>query len=134
MSVEQIVEPSPPPVVEVLTARVDDTVEELLLSIARGSPEALAALQTRMAGLVRVNVRRVLRDASRCEAITTTTFAELLEDAVDFDPGKHNAQTWLLTRAHQHAMDGLEAVAGTSGLQDRKTETTPTDAPLVSLP
>lgn len=97
----------------VVTGGSTDTVEALLLSVAGGSKEAFVALQTRMAGLVRVNVRRVLRDASRSEAVTQETFAEALQDAVHFDPHRDSAQTWLLTRAHQHAMDGLRSVDGT---------------------
>lgn len=89
-----------------------DTVEALLLSVARGNQEALVALQSRMAGLVLVNVRRVLRDASRSEAVADETFAEVLENAIHFDPHRDSAQTWLLTRAHQHAMDGLRSVEG----------------------
>ena len=90
-----------------------DTVEALLLSVAGGNQEAFVALQSRMVGLVRVNVRRVLRDASRSEAVTQKTFADVLEDAVHFDPHRDSAQTWLLTRAHQHALDGLRSIDGT---------------------
>jgi hypothetical protein len=89
------------------------TVETLLLSVAHGDREAFVALQSRMAGLVHVNVRRVLRDASRAEAVTQSIFAELLEDTVGFDPRRDSAQTWLLTRAHQRAMDGLRSVDDT---------------------
>ena len=89
-----------------------DAVEAQLLLVAQGDLEALAALQVRMAGLVRVNVRRVLRDASRTEAITETIFAGLLEDAACFDPARDDAQTWMLMRAHQHALDGLRSADG----------------------
>ncbi len=87
-----------------------DPIEALLLSVAHGDQEALVALQSRMAGLVRVNVRRILRDASQANAVTESVFAELLENAIRFDPDRSDAQTWLLTRAHQHAMDGLHHV------------------------
>ena len=90
-----------------------DTVEALLLSVARGNQEAFVALQSRIAGLVRVNVRRVLRDASRSEAVTQEIFAEVLQDAIHFDPHRDSAHTWLLTRTHQRAMDGLRSVDGT---------------------
>jgi len=89
------------------------TVEALLLSVARGDQEAFVALQSRMTGLVRVNVRRVLRDAPRSEAVTQRALAEVLEDAIHFDPHQGSAQTWLLTRAHQRAMDELRSVYGT---------------------
>lgn len=97
------------PRVVVLTGVSVDTVETLLLAIARGNQEAFIALQSRMAGLVRVNVRRVLRDASRCEATTQETFAEVLKDALQFDPHRESAELWLLTRAHQRALDGLRS-------------------------
>ena len=84
-----------------------DPIEVLLLAVARGDHEAFTALQSRISGLVRVNVRRVLRDVSRSEAVTQATFAEILEDAISFDPHLGDAQTWLLTRAHQHAIDEL---------------------------
>lgn len=113
MSVDPFGGQSPLPARDVGTGGPTDTVEALLLSVARGNQEAFVALQTRMAGLVRVNVRRVLRDASRSEAVTQETFAEALEDAIHFDPHRDSAETWLLTRAYQHAMDGLRSVDGT---------------------
>lgn len=107
-----------------------DTIETLLLSVARGDEEAFVALQSRMAGLVRVNVRRVLRDASRTEAVTQETFAEVLLDAIHFDPGRDSAETWLLKRAHQHAMDGLHSVEGTDDPQTPRID----QSELVLLP
>ncbi|MEX0953253.1 MAG: hypothetical protein WDZ26_05440 [Nitriliruptoraceae bacterium] len=82
-----------------------DTVEALLLGVARGNQHAFVALQSRMAGLVHLNVRRVLRDASRSETVTRETFDNARQDAVHFDPRRDSAQTWLLTRAHEHATD-----------------------------
>jgi RNA polymerase sigma-70 factor, ECF subfamily len=99
---------------DVVAGGSTDTVEALLLSVASGDHEAYVALERRMAGLVRVNVRRVLRDGARSEAVTEKTFAEVLEDAIRFDPHRDSAQTWLLTRAHQRAMDELRAVDGTA--------------------
>jgi hypothetical protein len=92
-----------------------DIVEDLLLSVARGDPEAFVALQNRMASLVRVNVRRVLRDASRSETVTQETFAEVLEDAINFDPDRDNGKAWLLTRAHQRAMAALGSALAAGG-------------------
>lgn len=96
---------------DVITGVPADTIEALLLSVARGDQEAFVALQSHIAGLVRVNVRRVLRDASRTEAVTQETFAEVLEHAISFDPHRDNALTWLLTRAHQRANDELSSQA-----------------------
>lgn len=122
MSVDHLVAQPPPPVAEALTDLGEDTVDALLLSIAHGSPEAFVALQARMSGLVRVNVRRVLRDAARCEAVTQATFAEVLANATDFDPHRQSAQTWLLLRAHQHALDGLAGVGDLADAQGMTTD------------
>lgn len=84
-----------------------DTIEDLLLAVAGGDQEAFAALQNRIGGLVRVNIRRVLRDASRSDAVTQEFFAEVPQDVTSFDPTRDSAQTWLLTRAHLRAMSGL---------------------------
>jgi len=101
MSVELVSGPFP----RTVPGEPADPVAALLLSVAAGDHEAFVALQSRMAGLLRVNVRRILRDATRAEAVTKETFADVLEDAISFDPHLGDAQTWLLIRAHQHAMD-----------------------------
>ncbi|MEX2561991.1 MAG: sigma factor [Nitriliruptoraceae bacterium] len=99
-----------------------DTVESLLVSVGRGNHEAFAVLQSRMAGLVRVNVCRVLGDASRSDEVTQETFAAVFEDAIHFDPHRDSAQSWLLTRAHQHAIAVLPHVDVTGDAQATKLD------------
>lgn len=84
-----------------------DPIEALLLAVANGDSVAFAALEDRIAGIVRVNVRRVLRDASRSDAVTRQFFAEVLQDLTTFDSDRDSAQSWLLTRAHVRATNGL---------------------------
>lgn len=108
----------PPPAVDEDPTQVFDEgptepIEALLRAVADGDREALAALERRLTGLVRVNIRRVLRDAACVDAMTQQFFAEVLQDLATFDPTRDSAQSWLLTRAHQRATDGL-AVAGTA--------------------
>lgn len=86
-----------------------DPVEVLLLSVAGGDRDALVALRARMTGLVHLNVRRILRDATRAETVTQSSFADLQADAAGFDPDQGDAQTWLLTRAHQRAVELLRS-------------------------
>ena len=112
-AVSQTVGGQLPPVM-VVAGGSPGTVEALLSAAAHGDPAALAGLKARMAGLVRVNVRRVLRDASRSEAVTEETFAALLEGGVHFDPDHDSAQSWLLTRAHQHALNCIHPVDHTN--------------------
>ena len=86
-----------------------DRIEQLLLAIANGDADALAVLERHVGGLVRVNIRRVLRDASRSDAVTREFFADVLRDPTGFDPDRGSAMSWLLTRAHQQAASGLTA-------------------------
>lgn len=123
MSVDQVAAtPSP----DTAPPADTDPVEALLLAVASGNPAAFVALQSRMTGLVQLNIRRVLRDTLRSETVTQETFAEVLADAAGFDPLQHSAQTWLLTLAHQHAIDGLPAAAEDQGpLTSTSAPTTP---------
>lgn len=86
---------------------VDQPIETLLGLIAHGNQAAFVSLQRRMAGLVQVNIRRILRDAAQSDSATQATFDEIRDHAEDFDPRRDSAQTWLLKRAHQHAINGL---------------------------
>ncbi|MEX0868185.1 MAG: sigma factor [Nitriliruptoraceae bacterium] len=104
-----------------------ETVDALLQSVAHGNHAAFVALQSRMASLVRVNVRRILDDAARSEAVTEEIFAEVLEDADTFDPQRASAQTWLLTRTYQHAMDKLRSIEGANNA-NASTSDSPAEA------
>lgn len=94
---------------EVVAGRPTDAIEELLLSVARGDRQAFDAPKHHMGGLVHVNIRRVLGDASRADALTQEFFTEVLRDAINFDPDLHSAEAWLLTRAHHRAIDRLRS-------------------------
>ena len=80
-----------------------DAIGELLLSAANGDRAAFVALEARMGGLVRANIRRVLRDAGRSDTATQEYFAELRRDMLSFDPTRDSAETWLLRRAYVQA-------------------------------
>lgn len=135
--------PVPPPAVREELPRVvivsggpAEVVGDLLLAVARGDREAFIALESRMGGLVRVNIRRVLRDASRSDAVTQEFFAEVLRDAVTFDPDRESPQAWLLTRAHQRALDGFAAdtLQVVNGPSSRPRSTDPADDALGDRP
>lgn len=99
--------------------RAPDATEQLLLAVANGDREALVALKSRVGGLVRANIRRVLRDASRSDAVAQAFFAEVARDASAFDPDRDSAQAWLLTRAHQRATSWLTSGHAASHRTDR---------------
>lgn len=89
-----------------------DAIGDLLVAAGGGDRAALDALETRMGGLVRANIRRVLRDAARSDAATQQFFADVSRDARNFDPASNDAETWLLTRAFLQAVaDDLPARA-----------------------
>jgi hypothetical protein len=118
--------------VVILTSAVSETIDTLLLLVAHGDEDAFATLQDRMVGLVLVNVRRVLRDAARSDAVTQQSFADLAQDALDFDPHHDTARDWLLARAHQHAMARLHALDTTTDNHDPISDR-PVAIPILTL-
>lgn len=105
------------------------SVEELLLAAADGERTASFALEIRLGGLVHANIRRVLEDALRSEAVTRTFFVELCRDAGTFDPTWDDALAWLLTRAHRLArqlQDDLERCSAARGDSPVRTDATTT--------
>lgn len=92
---------------QVLAQGATDPVEDLLVAVANGDDTALAALERHVEGLVRLNIRRIVRDASRSDAVTQEFFAGMLQDLTSFDPDRDSAQSWLLTHAHQRALSEL---------------------------
>ncbi len=95
------------------------TLHELLLAVASGDHEALAALERHIGGLVRVNIRRVMRDASQSDSVTQEYFAGIRGDVTDFDPDQGSALAWLLTRAHLRAISGLAILDAPGRLTNR---------------
>lgn len=85
-----------------LRARSDG---ELLLDVAAGDHHALAGLYDHLAGLVYVNVRRALHDATRTDTVAEEAFFEVWRQAPRFDPARTPAVLWVLDLTHQLATE-----------------------------
>ncbi|MBW3601951.1 MAG: sigma-70 family RNA polymerase sigma factor [Actinobacteria bacterium] len=83
--------------------------DELLAGVARGEPDAFAALYDRLAASVYGLVRRVVRDPAQSEEVTQEVLLEVWRTAPRFDASRGSAVTWVMTMAHRRAVDRVRS-------------------------
>jgi RNA polymerase sigma-70 factor (ECF subfamily) len=105
-----------------------DTLEELLLQVARGEEAAFERLYDRMAGTVFGVVRRVVRDPAQSEEVAQEVLVEVWRTATRFDPGRGTALTWVLTMAHRRAVDRVRSAQAAADRDERVGELARTPA------
>lgn len=105
-----------------------DTLEELLLQVARGDEAAFERLYDRMAGTVFGVVRRVVRDPAQSEEVAQEVLVEVWRTATRFDPGRGTALTWVLTMAHRRAVDRVRSAQAAADRDERVGELARTPA------
>jgi RNA polymerase sigma-70 factor, ECF subfamily len=86
--------------------------EELLHEIVRGDQAAFAELYDRYADRVYGLVRRIVGEPSRSEQIAIEAFVDAWRTARSYDPGRDTVATWLLTHAHQRAINPGSGIRG----------------------
>jgi RNA polymerase sigma-70 factor (ECF subfamily) len=108
-----------PQVIEVTTQRIpgdrlpattrDEPVFEacLVQMLVDGSEDALARLYARHAPAVFAEATRASRDRSIAAEVVQETFLTLWNRAALFDPSRGELRSWLLTMAHNRAIDHL---------------------------
>jgi RNA polymerase sigma factor (sigma-70 family) len=79
--------------------------EALLLLVARGDDEAVAALYDRYGRIAYGLALRILRDSSLAQDAVQDAFLATWRTAASFDPRRGKASTWLLTLVHRRAVD-----------------------------
>jgi RNA polymerase sigma-70 factor, ECF subfamily len=89
--------------VDVSTPEASD--ESLLLQIAAGDREALAALFQRYVGLTRGLVVRILRDTAEAEDLVQDLFIYLQRRCAIFDSSKSSARSWIIQMAYHRAIE-----------------------------
>jgi RNA polymerase sigma-70 factor (ECF subfamily) len=77
----------------------------LLKHVAGGGRDALAALYERHAPLVYGLACSVVRSPSLAEEVTQDVFRAVWVRAATFDQSRGSARTWILSIAHQQALD-----------------------------
>jgi len=100
----------------------------LVLAMAGGDQQALAALYERHAGLLMGLALRIVRDRREAEDLLHDVFLEAWRAAKDFDPKRGRARTWLAIRMRSRALDLQKSArvsrnAGDGGLEVLVDET-----------
>ncbi len=91
--------------------------EALVLLVARGDDDALAALYDRFGRIAYGLALRVLRDPALAEDAVQDAFLTVWRTASRFVAERSNARTWILTFVHRRAVDVVRRE------QRRRTET-----------
>lgn len=91
-----------PPLIETLQAVSD---EQLLISVHRGSREALSVLFLRHGRAVLHVAWRILRDDAEAADVRQDVFISVFQNARLFDPTKGSASSWIMQIAYRRAID-----------------------------
>ncbi|MFD7880291.1 sigma-70 family RNA polymerase sigma factor [Streptomyces sp. NPDC059766] len=85
-------------------------LEKLLHETALGDQEAFAAVYDSVAGSVLGVVRAVLRDQAQSEEVAQDVLVEVWRTAPRYRSDRGSAINWILTVAHQRAVDRIRSV------------------------
>ncbi|MFR0354745.1 sigma-70 family RNA polymerase sigma factor [Streptomyces sediminimaris] len=94
-------------------------LEELLRGVALGDHDAFAALYDAVAGPVLGVVRAVVRDAAQSEEVAQDALVEVWRTAPRFRPERGSAVNWVLTLAHQRAVDRVRWAQASAAREQR---------------
>ncbi|WP_314225177.1 sigma-70 family RNA polymerase sigma factor [Streptomyces zaehneri] len=93
--------------------------QELLGAVALGDQEAFAGLYDVVAGPVLGVVRAVLRDRAQSEEVAQEVLVEVWRSAPRYRPERGSAVNWVLTMAHQRAVDRVRSVQAAAAREHR---------------
>lgn len=94
-------------------------LEELLGDVALGDHEAFAALYEAVAGPVLGVVRAVVRDPAQSEEVAQDALVEVWRTAARYRPERGSAVNWILTLAHQRAVDRVRWARASAAREQR---------------
>lgn len=95
------------------------TLDDLLISVARGSTADFEVLYEQVSASVFGLVRRVLRDPAQAEEVTQEVLVEVWRSAARFDPERGSAATWIHTMAHRRAVDRVRSAQASHDREER---------------
>ncbi|WP_413755734.1 sigma-70 family RNA polymerase sigma factor [Streptomyces sp. MMBL 11-3] len=94
-------------------------LEDLMGSVALGDQEAFAGLYDVVAGPVIGVVRSVLRDQAQSEEVAQEVLVEVWRSAARYRRDRGSAINWVLTLAHQRAVDRVRSVEASAAREHR---------------
>ncbi|MFE7174550.1 sigma-70 family RNA polymerase sigma factor [Streptomyces sp. NPDC057616] len=94
-------------------------LEELLGEVALGDHEAFAALYDAVAGPVLGVVRAVVRDPAQSEEVAQDVLVEVWRTAPRYRRERGSAVNWILTLAHQRAVDRVRWAEASTAREQR---------------
>jgi RNA polymerase sigma-70 factor (ECF subfamily) len=99
--------------------RQEESLESILGLVAGGDQAAFDRLYDRVAGMVFGVARRVVRHPAQAEEVAQEALVEVWRTATRFDPARAAALTWILTIAHQRAVDRVRSARAAAERDER---------------
>ncbi|MFD6284902.1 MULTISPECIES: sigma-70 family RNA polymerase sigma factor [Streptomyces] len=94
-------------------------LQELMGSVALGDQQAFAGLYDVVAGPVIGVVRGVLRDQAQSEEVAQEVLVEVWRSAARYRSERGSVINWVLTLAHQRAVDRVRSVEASAAREHR---------------
>ncbi|MFF2510157.1 ECF RNA polymerase sigma factor SigK [Streptomyces sp. NPDC058086] len=97
----------------------EPSLPDLMADVARGDQQAFTAVYDIVAGPVLGIARRVLRDRAQSEEVAQEVLVEVWRTAVRYRPEKGSVMNWVLTLAHQRAVDRVRSVEASAAREHK---------------
>jgi RNA polymerase sigma-70 factor (ECF subfamily) len=99
---------------------VENSLDKLIVTVARGESGAFDALFRHLSGPVYRTALAVIRDPAHAEEVSQEVLIEIWRTAGRFDPDRGSAASWALTIARRRAIDRVRSTAADIGRERRQ--------------